>query len=222
MVSSRIRHRIDEGPQHGQLRVDNRAELFGCGGDVAPLVVVRRMQREQHAAHRQHVVGDLGIVQGSAAPGIVDRKPLPRARENAAKLPPPRRRLGAVAHKREVEQDQRAADRLKLRLLSGELAVGGPDQEAENDRQQRRVQAADRADHALGRRDIGLRQLRLHANPTSALAKVANAMIAARTMKIIAPIDPGAGEVRRRIQAASTRGRKQRTPQGCRQKLATL
>ena len=44
-------------------------------------------------------------------------------------------RLGAVSCEREIELDDRASDRLQLRLLAGEQPVARPDQEAQHQRQ---------------------------------------------------------------------------------------
>ena len=53
----------------------------------------------------------------------------------------------------------------ELRLLGGEDSVARPDQEAQYQRQKRRDEADDRADHALQFNDIGGRQHRMRAEP---------------------------------------------------------
>jgi len=54
-------------------------------------------------------------------------------------FPPSRIRLRAVTRESEIEQEDRADDRLKLRRLRRELAVRGPDEEAEDQREKGRV-----------------------------------------------------------------------------------
>jgi len=66
---------------------------------------------------------------------------------------------------REIELNDRAPDRLQLRLLSVEQAVARPDQEPEHQRQQRCVESDDGGDHAFGRGDVRSRQQRLQAKP---------------------------------------------------------
>src|SRR5208337_4097398 len=129
------------------------------------LLVARRMQRGEHGAHGQHFGRNFGEVDRATPFRILDPESRPSPLEDLADLPPPRRRVGPVTREREIEQDNRTPDRLKLRLLRAELAMCCPDQEPENKREQCRVEARHRADHPLGRRDISVRQQRLQTEP---------------------------------------------------------